>query len=100
MVNDSVLTDLTLGVDFWHTAPLRRLNVPSIRLTDGPNGVRGTKFFNSVPAVCIPCGTGLGSTWNKKLMHDAGVLLSEECTEKGAQAWLGPTVNILRSPLN
>lgn len=50
--------------------------------------------------MCIPCGTGLGSTWNKNLIYDAGVLLSEECTTKGAHAWLGPTVNMPRSPLN
>ncbi len=74
--------------------------MPPIRCTDGPNGIRGTKLFNSVPALCLPCGTGLGATWNKSLIYDAGVLLSEECTAKGAHAWLGPTVNMQRSPLN
>jgi len=43
------------GIDFWHTAPVSRLNVKSIRLTDGPNGIRGTRFFNGVPAACFPC---------------------------------------------
>ncbi len=48
--------DLLSGIDFWHTAPVHRLGVPSIRLSDGPNGVRGTRFFNGVPAACLPCG--------------------------------------------
>jgi beta-glucosidase len=61
---DFVLSQLTTdekiallsGSDPWHTAPVKRLNVPKIRLTDGPNGVRGTKFFNGVAAACLPCG--------------------------------------------
>jgi beta-glucosidase len=33
-------------------------------------------------------------------MYAAGQLLSRECEAKGAHVWLGPTVNIVRSPLN
>ncbi|CZT46602.1 related to Probable beta-glucosidase K [Rhynchosporium secalis] len=91
---------LTAGHDFWHTAPIPRLSVPSIKFSDGPNGVRGSKFFDSVPGVCIPCGSGLGATWNKTLLKALGVLLSQECKVKGAHAWLDPTVNMHRSPLN
>lgn len=87
------------GKDFWHTHPISRLNVPSIRLTDGPNGVRGTKFFNGVPAACLPCGTGLAATWDTTALRAAGKLIGQECVAKGAHCWLGPTVNIQRTPL-
>jgi beta-glucosidase len=61
---DAVLSQLTLdekvalisGSDPWHIASIPRLNIPRIRVTDGPNGVRGTRFFNGVPAACFPCG--------------------------------------------
>lgn len=73
--------------------------MPSIRTSDGPNGIRGTKFFNSIPAACLPCGTALGATWDIGILHEAGILLGKECSAKGVSCWLGPTVNIQRSPL-
>ncbi|KFZ14141.1 hypothetical protein V501_03399 [Pseudogymnoascus sp. VKM F-4519 (FW-2642)] len=96
-INEKIL--LLAGKDFWHTSPLERFNIPSIRTSDGPNGVRGTKFFGGVPAACLPCGTGLASTWDLELLRKAGVLIGEECLAKGAACWLGPTINIQRSPL-
>ncbi|OXN27279.1 hypothetical protein CDV57_03049 [Aspergillus fumigatus] len=99
--NASLLEKVSLlaGYDFWHTAPLPRFNVPSVRVSDGPNGVRGTKFFDGVRAACLPCGTGLAATWDQSLLYDAGVLIGQECLAKGAHCWLGPTVCIQRSPL-
>jgi beta-glucosidase len=70
-----------------------------LRFSDGPNGVRGTRFFNGVPAACLPCGTALGATFDKDLLNQVGQLLSEEVKAKGAHVLLGPTVNIQRGPL-
>ncbi|KAK8217622.1 beta-glucosidase [Zalaria obscura] len=75
--------------------PLEKVSL----LADGPNGVRGTKFFNGVPAACFPCGTGLGATWDQDLLEEAGRLMGEECIAKGAHVLLGPTINMQRSPL-
>ncbi|KAK1623790.1 family 3 glycoside hydrolase [Colletotrichum phormii] len=91
--------DLLAGIDFWHTKSVPRLQAPSIRLSDGPNGVRGTRFFNGVPAACFPCGTGLAATWDASLLQEAGRLMSLEARAKGAHILLGPTVNMQRSPL-
>lgn len=88
-----------LGIDFWHTFPIPEYKVPSIRVSDGPNGIRGTKWFAGELAACIPCGTALGATWDKQLLKRAGKLLGDECIAKGAHCWLGPTINIQRSPL-
>lgn len=83
----------------WHTTPIERLGIPSLRVSDGPNGVRGTKFFDSTPAACFPCGTGLGATWDTGLLRAVGNLLGLEAKAKGAHILLGPTVNMQRNPL-
>ncbi|KAF4335656.1 beta-glucosidase [Fusarium beomiforme] len=90
---------LTAGVGWWHTSAIDRLSIPPIRLSDGPNGVRGTHFFDSTPSSCLPCGTALGATWNTDLIYRLGQLLSDEAHAKGAHVLLGPTVNIQRGPL-
>ncbi|KAH6894609.1 glycoside hydrolase superfamily [Thelonectria olida] len=90
---------LTAGTGWWHTTPIERLSIPSIRLSDGPNGVRGTHFFDSTPSACLPCGTALGATFDTQIAERIGRLLSDEAHAKGAHVILGPTINIQRSPL-
>ncbi|KAF2036551.1 beta-glucosidase precursor [Setomelanomma holmii] len=104
---EEVLEELTIdekvsllaGKDFWHTRDIPRLSIPSIRLSDGSNGIRGTKFFGSVPSACLPCGTAIGATFDSDLARDIGHLLGDEAHAKGAHVVLGPTINIQRGPL-
>ncbi|GAO15607.1 uncharacterized protein UV8b_04781 [Ustilaginoidea virens] len=91
--------DLLAGIDFWHTKALPKHGIPSLRMSDGPNGVRGTRFFNGVPSACFPCGTALGSTFNQALLEEAGRKMGQEALAKSAHVILGPTVNMQRSPL-
>ncbi|WVW87104.1 hypothetical protein I302_109161 [Kwoniella bestiolae CBS 10118] len=91
---------LLSGKDNWHTRDIPKFNIPSLRLSDGPNGCRGTKFFEGVPAACFPCATGLASTWDVELVSEVGVALGDECRAKGVHVLLAPTVNMLRTPLN
>ncbi|KAL6929612.1 hypothetical protein ACO0SA_001015 [Hanseniaspora valbyensis] len=92
---------LLAAIDFWHTTPIERLDIPSIRVSDGPNGVRGTKFtsWEASKAACFPNGTALASTFNTELLHKAGALMALEAKHKSAQVILGPTANIQRGPL-
>jgi len=90
---------LLSGSDFWHTHPVESLGIPRVRVSDGPNGIRGIKFFGGVPSNCFPCATGLGATWDTKLLEELGQQMGKECAQKGAHVWLGPTLNIQRSPL-
>lgn len=76
-----------------------RLKIPALRTSDGPNGVRGTRFFNGIPSACLPCATALGATWDVDLLEELGHLLGEEAKAKGAHVLLAPTINTQRSPL-
>ena len=75
------------------------MKIPSIRTSDGPNGIRGTHFYGSTPSACLPCGTAIGATFDKDLVHRIGNLLADEAKAKGAHVVLGPTINIQRGPL-
>ncbi|KAL4744840.1 hypothetical protein BDW72DRAFT_208689 [Aspergillus terricola var. indicus] len=88
-----------MGTDAWHTFAVPRLGIPAIRITDGPNGARGTRYFNGVPSACLPCGTALGATFDRDLVFKLGRLLAAECKAKGAHVLLRPTINIQEGPL-
>ncbi|KAF8888341.1 glycoside hydrolase family 3 protein [Infundibulicybe gibba] len=101
---DSLTTDeailLTAGVGFWKTHQIERLGVPAIKVSDGPNGIRGNHFFMGTPAKCLPSATALGATWDPQLIEEVGLkLLAAEAKLRAASVVLAPTCNIQRSPL-
>ena len=92
---------LLSGVDLWHTAAIERLSIPSVKVTDGPNGARGGgSLVGGVKAACFPAEILLAATWNTALVERVGQALAQEVKTKGAQVLLAPTVNIHRSPLS
>ena len=92
---------LTAGRDLWSTAPVERLGIPAVGLTDGPNGARGMGLpgVGMAASACTPCGAGLGATWDVELLERVGALIGREARAKGCHVLLAPTVNIHRSPL-
>ena len=97
---------LCSGKNFWELEGVERLNVHSIRVSDGPHGLRKQQeeadhlgINKSVPATCFPTASLLASTWNRSLLNKMGIALAEECKSEGVSVLLGPGVNIKRSPL-
>ncbi|KAI9513213.1 beta-glucosidase [Russula earlei] len=89
--------ELMAGVGLWNTAAIERLGIPTIKVSDGPNGVRGS---TSRPSKCLPCATALAATWNNHLIEEVGLkLLAVEAKLKSASVILAPTCNIQRNPL-
>jgi len=91
---------LLAGTNMWYTVAVERLGIPSLKMTDGPNGARGAGSLTAgVKTTCFPSGISLASTWNTDLLERVGQALADEAKMKGARVLLGPTVNIQRSPL-
>lgn len=92
---------LTAGVDMWTVAGLPDKGVPAVTVTDGPNGARGSALLGAgrVSALCVPCGSALGATWDPGLVEQVGAALGQEARTKSARVLLAPTVNLPRSPL-
>ena len=92
---------LTAGANNWATAAVERAGIPGVRVTDGPNGARGSSVLGAgeATALCIPCGSALGATWNPDLIERLGAALGEESLTKGCRILLAPTLNLHRSPL-
>lgn len=87
--------------DNWSLNGIERLGIPSITLTDGPNGVRlmtedgrGTK-----PSTAIPTESILSASWDEELVEKLGEMMAEECQHYNIGILLGPGVNAKRSPL-
>ncbi len=92
--------DMLAGADFWTTVPNERLNIPALKVTDGPNGARGGEFGMGPSAACLPVGIAIGATWNPELVEELGGVLADEAKTKGASVLLAPTINTHRSTLN
>lgn len=68
---DEILNQMTIqekldyiSGDFqFHTKPIKRLGVPAIRMSDGPQGVG-----HRIETNAYPCGLALAATWNEKLL--------------------------------
>ncbi len=90
---------MTAGSDMWHSTGVERLGIPPFKMTDGPNGARGSQWQGDLTSACFPAGVSLAATWNPELIHRVGVALGEETRTKSAHMLLAPTVNIHRSPL-
>ena len=94
---------LTSGLDSWFTKALDRLGVPSVRMSDGPHGLRtreeGGSELDILPAVCFPAGCAMAASFDRSLLRKLGEELGRECQAYGVDVLLGPGVNIKRSPL-
>jgi beta-glucosidase len=85
-------TKLLHGATVLDLHDLPRLNIPSLKLADGPLGIRWEK------ATAFPCPLAMAATWDVELVQRVGVAFGKEWRNKGRQVWLGPCVNIVRVP--
>jgi beta-glucosidase len=70
-------------------------NIPELSLRDGPNGVHG-----ETGVTAFPSAQALAATFNRSLAEEFGAAVGEELRAKGANTWLGPAMDIARTPLS
>ena len=97
---------LLSGANFWNTAGIERLGIPSMMLTDGPHGLRKQAgkadhlgLSSSVPATCFPTAAALAASWDESLLKAVGQAIGAEAAAHKVSVLLGPGLNIVRDPL-
>ncbi|HET9897289.1 MAG TPA: glycoside hydrolase family 3 C-terminal domain-containing protein [Streptosporangiaceae bacterium] len=96
-LNDKVL--LLTGADSWSTQGAEALGLRPMIMSDGPAGARGTRLDERQPSTSLPCPSALGATWDPELVRELTSALGTEARSKGIHVLLGPTVNLMRTPL-
>ncbi len=75
------------------THPIKRLGIPSIKMADGPVGVREGN------STCFPSSIAMASSWDTDLVNKIAWALAREIKAKGRNMLLAPCININRVPL-
>ncbi|WP_135365191.1 beta-glucosidase [Halosimplex halophilum] len=103
---DGLLSDLTLdeklrlvrgrpdpeGRATGYVPGVERLDIPPLRLVDGPLGVRDRE------ATAFPATIALGASWDPDLARRLGRALAAETRARGHDVLLAPGLNIVRVP--
>ena len=89
---------LLTGADYWSVHGQPGIGLRPIRTSDGPAGVRGTRWDERDTALNVPAPVALAATWDPARAELIGSLLAAECRRKNVDMLLAPTVNIQRSP--
>ena len=114
MKHTDIITKLNLeqkcallsGDTVFTTRGYKNAGVPSITLSDGPNGVRKQAgaadhlgLNPSVPATCFPTAATVACSWDPALGEEIGRAMGEETAAQEVAVLLGPGLNTKRSPL-
>ncbi|QLH76994.1 glycoside hydrolase family 3 C-terminal domain-containing protein [Halosimplex rubrum] len=103
---DALVSDLTLdeklrlvrgradpeGRATGYLPGVERLDVPPLRLVDGPLGVRDRE------ATAFPATVALGAAWDPDLARRLGRALADETRTRGHDVLLAPGLNLVRVP--
>mgnify|MGYP001270433856 CR=1 FL=1 len=90
---------LLTGADSWRIPGCPEIGLRPIVTSDGPSGVRGQTKDERTPSTSLPCPSALGATWDPGLVRELAAALGREARGKAVDVLLGPTVNLMRTPL-
>ncbi|RJL33355.1 beta-glucosidase family protein [Bailinhaonella thermotolerans] len=90
---------LLTGADFWTLNPEPAIGLRKITVSDGPSGVRGTRWDERDTSLLFPNPSALSATWDPEAAREAGRLMGAQARKMGVDVLLAPTINLHRSPL-
>ena len=91
---------LLTGADSWALHGESAVGLRPLITSDGPAGVRGTRFDPANPSTSLPCPIAIAATWDVNLVEEITSALGREVRGKGVDVLLAPTMNIIRTPLS
>ena len=90
---ESLISELTLEEKFqfsldlpWHTTAVPRLNIPRVKMTDGPIGAEETLYQGNSSR--FPSASCLSSTWDKESVQNIAKAIGIEARSKDAGRFL------------
>jgi beta-glucosidase len=100
---DSILSKMTLeekieiigGINDFFTRPIPRLEIPALKMSDGPMGVHDYGLTTAYPA-----GIALAASWDTELAQRFGTSMGRDARARGVHFILAPGMNIYRAPMN
>ncbi|HET9781889.1 MAG TPA: glycoside hydrolase family 3 C-terminal domain-containing protein [Candidatus Dormibacteraeota bacterium] len=91
---------LLTGANAWVLHGESAVGLRPLVMSDGPAGVRGVRFDAANPSSSLPCPIALGATWDPDLIEELTTELGREARSKDVDVVLGPTINLVRTPLS
>jgi beta-glucosidase len=82
------------GAATGYIPPIERLDIPPLRLVDGPLGVRA----EGESATAFPASIALAASWDPGLAREQGTAMAREARAHGQDVLLAPGLNIVRVP--
>src|SRR5215469_15381351 len=86
-------TDQKIQLALGNFAALASFGVPELNADDGPDGLRNPG------TTAMPSGQALAATFDRALARAYGQVVGSEARGEGFNEWLGPAVDIARTPL-
>jgi beta-glucosidase len=86
-------TDQKIQLALGNFAALESFGVPALNADDGPDGLRNPG------TTAMPSGQALAATFDRALAFAYGQVVGSEARGEGFNEWLGPAVDIARTPL-
>lgn len=98
LLDQMTFEDLTTLINMggWKTAEIKSIGKVATSDCDGPAGLNN--FITQVYGTSYAAEILMAQSWNKQLLYDIGVGISNEFADVGYYGWYGPGGNTHRSP--